>query len=354
MKAADMKLRVNIRSQEVISMRTRELIVVLALSFGLAALAPTALARSGAAGRMGSREINERWQELRKKGWSKAEMGRALQISRREPGLFDIVVQMKGKVPMGALKKSFEICEGKPELVREFWNYVEQGFAPKEVAEVISTFPPNEQQRWLYFKYRAGGAEALQKRGKNGDEQQQKRPQPKGYSSEEVMGIFKGVRFDVKLVKEYFSLRQKGHSPQQAWAKVRETVRDQIEKEKAEARKKKEEEEKKRQERAEAREKLREQAEKERKEKKEEDKEKEDRGEVISLEGLGALVEEGEKKETEEEGDTSEKKEQTDEQREKSNGDKDGDKKGGDKDEGKADSAEEENKREKSDSESNE
>lgn len=272
-------------------MRTRGFIVALALFFALAGSVSTVRADTGAAGRMGREEINERWQELRQKGWSKAEMGRALQLSRRQAGLFDIIVELKGKAPLPAIQKSFEVCEGKPELVREFWDYVlQQNFSPQEVAQVISNFPPNKQQRWLYFKYRAGGTEALQQRGKKDEEERKRRPETKGYSAKEVMTIFRRVRFDVSLVKEYFSLRQKGVSPQDAWSRVRKTVRDQMEKEKEEARKKKETEETKERERAEAREKLREASEKEREDKADKTGEKEkDKGDIISLEGLSAL-----------------------------------------------------------------
>lgn len=293
-------------------MRTRALMVAVALFSALAAPLPSALARGDSAGRMSGKEINERWQELRKKGWSKRDMGAALQISKRQPALFDIAVEMKSKVPWGALANSFKACKGNPELVREFWDYVlNRNFSPQEVAKVISEFPPNKQQRWLYFQYRAGGAEAMQKRsdrGEKGEEGHKRRPRPEGYSAKEVMGLFQAVRFDVKLVKEYFSLRKKGQSPQQAWSKIRETVREQKAEEREAARKKKEEEEERKRERAEARKKLREAAEEKYKKKAEDKgKKKEDKGDVISLDGLSAL-EEGEGESGKKKGDSPEKK----------------------------------------------
>jgi hypothetical protein len=301
-------------------MRTRALMVSLALMLSLAAVFSSAQARGASPGRMSGKDIQERWQELRKKGWDKRDMGAALQISKRQPALFDIAVQMKGKVPWGALAESFKVCKGNPELVREFWDYVlKQNFSPKEVAEVIAKFPPNKQQRWLYFKYRAGGAEAMEKRGnrgKKGEEDPKRRPRPDGYSHQEVMKLFEAVRFDVKLVKEYFSLREKGRSPQQAWAKIRTTVRQQKAEEREAARKKKEEEEQRKREQAEARKKLREAAEEKYKKKAEDEgKKKEDKGDIISLDGLSAL-EDGDTGSEKETDDSPEKKDKaSDEQR---------------------------------------
>lgn len=325
-------------------MRTKFLVVAATIFALTLCLLPVSSARQTAGSRMGKKEIAEQWQKLRKKGWSRGEMGAALELARYRRGLFDIVVDMKGKVPMSALQKSFQVCEGNPELVREFWDYVlKHNFPPKEVARVISKFPPNKQQRWLYFQYRAGGAKQLEQRGKKKEEQgsRKRRERPEGYSANEVWKVFQGVRFDVGLVKKYFSLREEGASPPKAWAEVKKEVQADLEKEKQAAEKKRKEEEKKRREKEEARRKMQEEARKKHAEKEGKDDEKEEKAETISLEGLGNLVGEEKKETPEEKKDTEtgkgtkpeEKHEDNAKKEEDGNGSSGADDDGGQKDE---------------------
>lgn len=180
------------------------------------------------AGQMGPKQIAHKWETLHKR-WSRKDMRVALRVSRRDGAVFDTLVELKKNgISWKALAQTVKICEGKPNLMKEFWKYVKKyKFHPAEVAGVIRNFPPSSTHRYYYFYYRAGGSKGMNQRA--GEKKNEKKNQQniKGYSANEVLGIFIRARLDVKLIKQYFEKRKTGIPIKKAWAEIKKKVETQ-------------------------------------------------------------------------------------------------------------------------------
>ncbi|MBS3763574.1 MAG: hypothetical protein KGZ25_09770, partial [Planctomycetes bacterium] len=252
------------------------------------------------------KEINELWKK-KKKHWSRSDMKKALDMAKGRRGLVEQYFRLKKKkVPDKLIADSFGVCGGEPSMVKEFWEWkFKYHFDLGEIKEVFEEFPrTNKITRWYYFAYRVGGT-----KGEIKLPERQKNPKIQKYSAKECLAIFKLARFDMKLIKEYFTRRDKGKSPREILPDIKQAVKEQIIKERKAAEKKRQERLAKLKEKEEAERKLREEERKRRAAERAE-KPKEDRAKMGTEEDLNFLMGTGDDDEDEKEeseGDKDEK-----------------------------------------------
>ncbi len=270
----------------------KRLSITLAALLALSAVQIGLMPNTAQAGQMTKKQVAERWKKLKGKNWSRKDMQTALNLSNGESVLFDTIVSLKRKhkLSWGAIVQTMKICEKKPGAMKEFWEYVKKyKFHPREVTEVFKTFPPSKTHRWFYFYFRAGGGKGFQQRAQAGKDKKKKskkkgkkrkkrkKPEKKveGYSKDEVMGVFKRARFDIKLLKKYFEKRQAGIPIKKAWGEIREEVQAQKEEERKKEIAKRKEKEQREKERREKMKKLKKFKEEQKKAKQDSDEKKE-------------------------------------------------------------------------------
>lgn len=262
---------------------------------------------------MSKKEINELWKK-KKKHWSRSDMKKALDMAKGRRGLVEQYFRLKKKkVPDRLIADSFAVCGGEPSMVKEFWEWkFKYHFDLGEIKEVFEEFPQtNKITRWYYFAYRVGGT-----KGETKLPERQKNPKIQKYSAKECLAIFKLARFDMKLIKEYFTQRDKGKSPREILPDIKQTVKEQIMKERKAAEKKRKERLAKLKEKEESERKLREEERKRRAAERAE-KPKEDRAKMGTGEDLDFLMGTGDDDEDEKEeseGDKDEKDEDAEEE----------------------------------------
>ncbi|MBS3764608.1 MAG: hypothetical protein KGZ25_15020 [Planctomycetes bacterium] len=260
---------------------------------------------------MSKKEIHELW-EKKKKHWSRSDMKKALDMAKGRRGLVEEYFRLKKKkVPDRLIADSFAVCRGEPSMVKEFWEWkFKYHFDLGEIKEVFEEFPKtNKITRWYYFAYRVGGT-----KGETKLPQRQKNPKIQKYSAKECLAIFKLARFDMKLIKEYFTRRDKGKSPREILPDIKQAVKKQIIKERKADEKKRKERLAKLKEKEEAERKLREEERKRRAAERAE-KPKEERAKMGTEEDLSFLAGTGDDDGTEPDN--------TEDDKEESEGDKD-------------------------------
>ena len=204
-------------------------------------------------------KAEELYQELSEEhGWSRDDMGRALEISRRVEDLLEIYIDLFNQdIPPRAIERSFRTCEGYAPVVEDYWEMINRyHFPPQEVDTVFDELP-GEIMRWYYFRYRAGGdlgaREKLVEEAKENEEEEREGmvvELPTGragnmYSKEECLGVFRRTRADMDVIEPYFEYRMEdGLSQREAWNRIEERTEERL----AEERERREREEKEREE----------------------------------------------------------------------------------------------------------
>jgi len=214
--------------------------------------------------KLSGEEVAKKWEELQKKQWSKSDFKSALGATRGDRSLFERYVKLReAKVHPGLIVATFKTCRYEPVLVSEYWDWVQKyEFGHSEVSQVMKNFPSNKVIRWYYFAYRCGGEQKLLTYETKKPDQNNKPKNPKKkeeervYSQDEVMGVFRVTKFNMKFIKEYFDQRAAGKKPPEILPELKKMVEKQrleLEKEEKEKRRKAEEE---RQKKIEARKKM--------------------------------------------------------------------------------------------------
>ena len=258
-----------------------------------------------------SAEVKQKYEELSKKGWSKRDFNAALRVTRGDRTLFEHYLKLYDqKVHPGLIAASYETCKGDPSLVKEYWEYVQKyDFEHAEVQEVMRNFPANKVLRWYYFAYRVGGEQVLltyKPKDKDNPTPPRSKKDEK-YTKEEVTGVFRLTRFNMKYIKDYFDQRDAGKKPAAILPDIKEKIQADLQAEIDAEKKRVEEEERKKQEAIEAKQKYEELT---AKPKNEDDKKKVKAGSPNLLDEL--LGNGGDKKEEEKQDET--KKEDTEKQ----------------------------------------
>ena len=196
-------------------------------------------------------EAEELYDELSDEhGWSRDDMGKALEITRRVKDLFDIYAELFNKdIPPRAIARSFEVCEGYADVIEDYWEMINRNhFEPSEVDTVFSQLP-GEIMRHYYFHYRTGGELGKRREAKRETGELPPVGQPGNrFSKDEVLEIFRRTQSDMAVIEPYFEYRMEGVRPPDAWEKVQEQAKERIaeEEERTEREEKETEEERKR------------------------------------------------------------------------------------------------------------